>query len=426
MTRILKVTLIACCAGGTVLAQAEAQTEPLFYEGKSMSLTIGSGVGGGNDSYARLLARFLPAHISGNPTVVVRNMPGAGGLKALNFMYERARKDGTAIGGTNQFTAFEPLYTGKRSKATFDALKFNWLGSPASYSSVGISWHTSNVKTAKDLLTNRLLIGSSGITSTSSNVSYVLGNVLGFKYRLILGYPGGADVDLAIARGEVHGRSSINWDSLHSRHSDWVREKKVNILYQLGVKPDPRIPASIPLILDLAESDEARQILELQFASYGVGYPYLAPPDVPKERVAILRKATAAALADPKLQAVAKKQKFTIQPVSGEEVEAILRKSYSAPKSMVARWVEAAKPPKTFENAKPVVVQTTIAKTNKKGSKITFVDKAGKKVTVGLSNRRTKIEVAGKKAKRKAIKAGMSCSVAYFGDGGRAVRVTCN
>ena len=426
MTKIFKGTLITCCLVSVSFADANAQSQSAFYKGKTVSLTIGSGVGGGNDSYARLIARFLPTHIPGDPAIVVRNMPGAGGLKALNYMYERARKDGTAIGGTNQFTAFEPLYTGKRSKAKFDALKFNWLGSPASYSSVGIAWHTSNVKTAKDLLENRLLIGSSGITSTSSNVSYVLGNTLGFKYRLILGYPGGADVDLAIARGEVHGRSSINWDSLHSRHSDWVRDKKVNILYQLGVKPDPRIPSNVPLILDLAETDEARQVLELQFASYGVGYPHFAPPGVPGDRFKLLRKAYAATLADPSLQAIAKKQKFTIRPVSGEEVEAILRKSYSAPKAVIARWIEAAKPPKTFEKAKPITVRTTIDKTNKKGSKVSFVDKAGKKITIGLSNRRTKILVSGKKVKRKAIKAGMSCDVTYFGDGGRAVQVSCN
>jgi tripartite-type tricarboxylate transporter receptor subunit TctC len=422
----LKSALIAACSLGAFQTQAHAQSAAAFYQGKTVSITVGSGVGGGNDSYARLIARFLPKHIPGNPAVVVKNMPGAGGLKALNYMYERARKDGTEIGGTNQFTAFEPLYTGKKSKATFDALQFNWLGSPASYSSVGIAWHTTGVKTAKDLLTQQLLIGSSGITSTSSNVSYVLGNTLGFKFRLILGYPGGADVDLAIARGEIHGRSSINWDSLQSRHSDWIRDKKVNILYQLGVKRDPRIPSDIPLILDLAETPEARQVLELQFASYGVGYPYMAPPKVPAERVTALRKAYAAMMAHSELQAAATSQKFTIQPVSGEEVEEILRKSYSAPPSIVARWIEAAKPPKSFETAKPVVARTTIEKINKKGSRITFADKAGKKVTVGLSNRNTKIQVGGKPAKSKSVKVGMTCDINYFGDGGRAVQVTCN
>ena len=426
MIRILRSALIAACSLGAVHTHADAQSTAEFYKGKTVNLTVGTNVGGGNDSYARLVARFLPKHIPGNPSVVVKNMPGAGGLKALNYMYEVARKDGMEIGGTNQFTAFEPLYAGKRSKATFDAQQFNWLGSPASYSSVGIAWHTSGVKTAKDLLTKQLLIGSSGITSTSSNVSYVLGNTLGFRFRLILGYPGGADVDLAIARGEIHGRSSINWDSLQSRHSDWIRDKKVNILYQLGVKRDPRIPSDIPLILDLAETPEARQVLELQFASYGVGYPYMAPPKVPADRVTALRRAYAATFADSELQAAAAAQKFTIQPVSGEELEEIFKKSYSAPPAIVARWIEAAKPPKTFETAKPVSARAAIEKTNKKGNRITFTDKAGKKVTVSVSNRNTKIQVGGKSAKSKSIKVGMTCDISYFGDGGRAVQVACN
>lgn len=423
MTRIasalVTTTAVAVMAAGGAAAQSPAE----FYKGSKISVTVGYAPGGGNDAYARLVSRHFGKYTPGKPSVIVRNMPGAGGLKHMNYMYNVAPKDGSAIGATNQFTAFQPLFKGKNPKIKYDPRKFHWLGSPVAYTGVAIAWHTSGIKSGEDLLKKELVIGASGVSSSSVNVATGLKNLLGFKFKIILGYPGGADIDLAIARGEVQGRSNINWDSLMTRHADWVKNKKINVLYQMGLKKNPIVPADVPLILDYANTQEQREVLELMFASYGVGYPFMAPPGTPMDRVQAIRSAFTKAYGDPKLLREA--ERWRIAPVSGEELHAIIDKAYAAKPEVIARMRAAYKKTAKFTRAKPKVVKTQLLTVKKKGKAITFKDTAGKKITVKLSGRRTKITIAGKKAKRSKVKAGMTCEISYFGNKGRAKKLAC-
>jgi hypothetical protein len=241
-------------------------------------LAIGSGSGGSIDIYARLMGRHLGKHIPGQPTIVPQNMPAGSGLALANFASEGAPRDGTWLGAVTQALPFDPLFSGGASNVRFDVLKWNWLASPVKFSAVAISWNASTpVRNAVDLLTHEMIVGSSGAAASSTNDAHVLRNILGFKYRVILGYPSGADIDLAMVRGETQGRANIAWQGLKSRNADWLTKKEVSILYQMGLEKDSDIPSDVPLILDFAKTDEDRQVLELKFASYALGYPVFAP-----------------------------------------------------------------------------------------------------------------------------------------------------
>lgn len=422
--RLFALGAVALCGAVLEAQGSQAQSVEEFYKGKTVILAIGSDVGGGYDTYGRIIARYLGKYIPGNPTIVPKNMPGGGGLTLLNHMYNVAPKDGTTIGASQQLAPFEPLLASDKSNAKFDPIKFQWLGSPIRFSAVAIAWHTSPVKTAEDLLTHELIVGSSGAASNSTNDAYVLRNILGFKFRVILGYPGGADIDLAMLRGETQGRANIGWTGFSTRNPDWIPEKKISILYQMGLEKHPSIPAEVPLILDFAKTPEDRQVLELKFASYGIGYPYMVPDGTPADRVAALRKALATALADPELIADANKQRIEIEPITGETIEAVLRKSFSAPKEVVARLVEASKLPSDIEKAKAVKVRSTLTAVAGNARSITFMD-AGKSSKAGLAEG-TKVTIAGAKAEANALKVGMACEISYFGNEGQAVSVACD
>jgi tripartite-type tricarboxylate transporter receptor subunit TctC len=416
---ILTTAAILAIATGTAAAQSAGE----FYKNNKIIVSVGYAPGGGNDAYARLVSRHFGQYMPGKPAVIVQNMPGAGGLKHMNYMYNVAPKDGSAIGATNQFTAFQPLFKGKSSKIKYDPRKFKWLGSPVTYTGVAIAWHTSGIKSGEDLLKKELVIGASGVSSSSVNVATGLKNLLGFKFKIILGYPGGADIDLAIARGEVQGRSNINWDSLMTRHMDWVKNKKINVVYQMGLKKNPIIPDSVPLILDYANTQEQREVLELMFASYGVGYPFFAPPTTPDDRADAIRAAFAKAYEDPKLLREA--ERWRIAPVTGQELHAIIDKAYAAKPEVIERMRAAYEKTAKFTRVKPKMAKTQLLSVKKKGSAVTFKDAAGKTLTVKLSGRRTKITIKGKKAKRSKVKVGMTCEISYFGDKGLAKGLSC-
>jgi tripartite-type tricarboxylate transporter receptor subunit TctC len=324
---------------------AIAQSVADFYHGKTITLTIGVAAGGGNDAYARLIARHLGRFLPGTPTVVIQQMPGAGGLRHLNYLYNIAPKNGTAIGATEHLTPFEPLLAGKDSKATFDPLQFGWLGSPERFSAVALSWHTSPVKTAKDLLTHELVVGAEGVVTGSSNDAYVLRNILGFKFRVVLGYSGGAAVDLAMERGELQGRSNSGYQGIKTRHPQWLTNHMVNVLYQIGLRKNPDMPSDVPLVLDFAKNAADRAVLELKFASFELGYPYIAPPGTPSDRLAALQAAFAAMTSDPAFEADARAQRLDVGPISAERIEAVLRRSFTAPRETIDRLIGASKPP---------------------------------------------------------------------------------
>jgi tripartite-type tricarboxylate transporter receptor subunit TctC len=337
------ITAAALASQAFLTTAASAQDAVAkFYKGKTITMIIGLSPGGGYDIYARFVGQHLVRHIPGHPSFLARNMTGAGGLVSANHLYNVAPKDGTTLGAPQRGVPFEPLTGGAGHKAQFDPLKFNWIGSANSETSVAVAWHTTGITSYKDLFTKEIVFAGTGAGTESVVMPYVMANLLGFKVKVIAGYPGGSQMDLAMERGEVGGRGTYSWSSFVAKRMDWLRDKKVNILYQQALEKHPDLP-NVPLVLDLAKNDDDRKLLELEMIPLLFGRPYMAPPDVPKDRVAALRKAFDETMKDPQFLAEAKKAKLEIDPVSGEKMEALLKKAYATPKALVDRLNRVSK-----------------------------------------------------------------------------------
>jgi tripartite-type tricarboxylate transporter receptor subunit TctC len=345
MRRVHLAVLLGLAA--LALPHAARADDADFYRGKTLTVLIGSGSGGGLDQMARAVTRHLGKHVPGNPVVVPKNMGGAGGLQVLNYVQSVAPKDGSTVGVVLPTVVFDPLFAGKASGEGYDPLKLNWLGGPARYVSVAAAWNAvTPVRKAEDLLSHELVVGAASAASNSATDAYVMRHILGFKYRVVTGYQSGADIDLAMQRGETQGRANIAWYGIKTRNAEWLRDGKISLLYQMGLKRHPDMPADVPLSIDLARTAADRRLLELKFSAYDVGYAFMAPPGLPAERVATLRAAFAATFSDPAYQADAIREQLELDPVAGEAVEAIIRNAYSAPPEVIGRLVEAVKAPR--------------------------------------------------------------------------------
>ncbi len=322
-------------------AGAYAQSPAEFYKGKTVDMMIGYSVGGGYDVYARLISRHLGNHIPGNPAVTPKNMEGAGSLRLANWLYNVAPKTGTVIGTIGRGTGFDPLFGHKAAK--FDGTRFNWIGSANDEVSVCVVW-TGRTKVTKfdDLLTHQINVGGTGAAADTDQFPRIINGVLGTKMRIITGYPGGNDVNLAMERGEVDGRCGWSWSSVVSTRANWVKEKKITILMQLSLEKHPDLP-DVPLITELAKTDEQRALLRLIFARQALGRPYLAPPGVPEDRVAALRKAFMDTMKDKAFLAEADKAQLEITPISGEEVQKLVAEVYKTSPEIVQRAAEILK-----------------------------------------------------------------------------------
>ena len=296
-----------------------------FYRGKSIELDINVSVGGGYDLYARMVARHLGKHIPGNPTILPKNMEGGGGMRLANWLYNVAPKDGTAIGALARATAFEPLLGNK--SAQYDGTKFNYIGSANDEVSVCVAWHTSGVKTFEDAQQMQLVVGSAGVADDTYQYPALLNHMFGARFKIIPGYPGGNEINLAMERGEVQGRCSIPWSTVKATRRSWIEENKVSLLMQYSLGKHADLP-NVPLVMDLAKTDEQRAILKLIFGRQVMGRPFAAPPHVPKERVDALREAFMETMADKEFQAEAEKAKLEITPVSGERIESLVLDVY--------------------------------------------------------------------------------------------------
>jgi tripartite-type tricarboxylate transporter receptor subunit TctC len=302
-----------------------AQTPAEFYKGKNVDLMVGYSAGGGYDVYARIVARYLGKHIPGNPTVVVKNMDGAGSLRLANALYNSMPKDGTVIGTVARGAAFDPLLGNQGAR--FDASKFSWVGSANNEVSVCVAWGTSGIKTIEDTLTKELVVGGTGPSADTDQFPRIVNGVLGTKMKIVPGYPGGNDVSLAMERGEVQGRCGWSWSSVLATRKDWYDSKKINVLVQMALQKHPDLP-NVPLVIDLAKTPEQKQILTLVFARQALGRPYLAPPGVPADRVEALRKAFMDTMKDPEFLAEAEKTQLEVNPVDGAEVQKIVVDAY--------------------------------------------------------------------------------------------------
>ena len=322
-------------AGSANAAQSVAD----FYRGKIVSMYVGFTVGAGYDVHNRLMARYIGKYLPGNPTVVPLNMEGAGSLKLTNWLYNVAPKDGTVIGMIARGIPFEPLL-GSTPPASirFDALKFNWVGSTTDEVSVCVAWERAGINKIEDLYRKELIVGGIGIGGDPDVYPLVVSGVLGTKFRLVSGYPGGADLEFAMERGEVDGRCGWSWSSILSTKKEWLDEGKIKVLLQLALKPRPDLTArGVPWIMDLARNEEERQILRSVIARSALGRPFMLPLGVPAERVEAVRNAFNQVVKDPQFLADAKRQRLEITPLTGEEVQKTLATAYGTPRPILER-----------------------------------------------------------------------------------------
>jgi tripartite-type tricarboxylate transporter receptor subunit TctC len=337
----MRVVVVAAAALMTLGASAHAQSVADFYKGKTITLAIGFSSGGGYDLYARHLARHIGKHIPGNPTIVAQNMPGAGSLRAANYIFSAAPKDGTYFGTFARTTGINPLL---QSGATFDSRQFSWLGSVTDDVSTCVTWAATGIKTWDDFLKKPTALGGQGPSSEPDMFARLYKNVFGAPIKLVPGYPGTNEITLAMERSEVDGLCGISWSTLKARHAKWLKDKKINLIVQSSLKKSPEIAAEVgdvPLVMDLTKDKEKLQILKLILAAQEMARPFAAPPDIPADRKAALIKAFDDTMKDPEYLAEAKKLDFDVNPVSAKAIDDLLAELYATPKDVLKKAGEA-------------------------------------------------------------------------------------
>jgi len=337
--RALGIAALTFLAFGTKAARA---ADPIadFYSGKSLQLVIGYAPGGGYDVYARALARHMARHIPGNPSIVVQNMPGAGSLKAANYLYNIAPKDGSAFGGFSRGAFLEPLL-GRAEGVQYVAARYGWLGSISNEVGVCAFRTESGIATWQDMRTKPFVIGSTGAGADSDVFPTVLRKMFGLPLKLVTGYHSAADVVLAITRKEVDGRCGWSWSSMMSWNKDLYQSKAVTVALQLASQKLAELPDT-PSILDVARDDQ-QAALRLIVSRQMLARPYVAPPGIPPERLNALRAAFDATMRDPEFLADAQRQDLEVRPVSGPEAAALIDEIYASPPAVVKLAIESMK-----------------------------------------------------------------------------------
>jgi tripartite-type tricarboxylate transporter receptor subunit TctC len=322
------------------LLTGTASADPVadFYKGKNINWILSAGSGGGYATYAYAFAPFLSAHIPGKPHIVVQNMPGAGGIRAMLYLNSVAPKDGTTIGLVHSSVPFAPLY-GTRG-ANFDPREMRWIGSITSSFGICVSWAKSGIIKWRDMLEREFIVGGTGAGSQMETMPAMLKQLFGAKIKIVSGYKGGNDVYLAMERGEVHGRCGGLVSSIKATRPDWFPEKKVVVPIQIALQRDPEFPDS-PALVEFIKDERTRQILELILSPFEMDRPVLAPPGTPSERISALRKAFSAAMRDPGFIAEARKQNIEIKEVSGERVAEVIERAYAMPPEVIKAANEA-------------------------------------------------------------------------------------
>jgi tripartite-type tricarboxylate transporter receptor subunit TctC len=323
--------LVLVCATAPALAQ-DAVAD--FYKGKQVTIMIGFSPGGSSSLYAQALARHMGRYLPGNPGFIVQHVPGAGGIVVANNIYNTVTRDGTAFAITSRTAAIEPLLGNPNAK--YDGRKFGWIGTANVEYTTCTAWHTAKVKTLQDAMTTELIVGGSGADATEVVFPKAANKLVGTKFKVVLGYPGSTELLLAMERGETEGFCGIGWTFLKLRKGDWLKEKKVNILYQMSLEKHPELP-HVPAIIDYAKTPEDRKVFEFLFAPQEMGRPFFAPPGVPADRLTALRLAFERTLKDPAFLQDADKMGVEVQHVGGEAIHALLDRVYASPKEVIDR-----------------------------------------------------------------------------------------
>jgi len=301
------------------------------FAAKSVAMIIGFGPGGGYDLWGRTVGRHIGRHLPGAPTVIPQNMPGAGSYAAASYIFNIAPKDGSVLGIIARDAALGPL--SGATGARFDPTRLSWIGTPTKETNVCVAYHTSQVKSVLDLYDKQLIVGDTGPGTGTRSYPKALNELLGMKFKLVGGFPASSDVFLAMERGEVEGICE-SLDSIKIRRPDWIPTRKISILFQGGAAPNPELDG-VPFVLDLALTGEQRQALEFLYAGQGIGRPFVAPPDLPPDRLKMLRDAFKATMTDPAFVAEAQKSKLDLEPEDGEHLAVLIAKIYATPKPIV-------------------------------------------------------------------------------------------
>ena len=323
------VLVAGAIASGAALGDPVAD----FYKGRTVTMIAAASAGGGYDFYGRMVAKYLGKHLPGEPNIVMQFMPGAGGTKAANYLYNVSQRDGSVLGlPSNAAPVFQAL-GGVGVK--YDAAKFNYIGRAASMQYVIMVWHTTGVKSLADMKTKEIVFGATGKSQSNYMVPIVLKNLLGLKAKVITGYPGTNETTLALEKGELTGRAGA-WSSWLTERPQWIKENTVIAIAQSGLERATDLP-NAPLLLEMAKNDEERQVLELLASDAAVGRGFMMPPAVPKERVTAMRRAFDKAMADPAFLEEAKKRDLIIEPWTGEKLQEVVDKTVSASPKIIAR-----------------------------------------------------------------------------------------
>jgi len=327
--------LWACICLSACLSQAWADPVADFYAGRTATIVVTTSAGGGYDTLARAIARHIGRHVPGNPTFVVRNMPGAGGLTATNYLYAAAERDGSVVGLVSNNPPFEPLFG--TPEARFDPTKFNWLGTPSVETAMVLVWHTVPVYSLDDLRRRETVMGASGANSTPAFYARLLNAVLGTRMKIIPGYPGQNDAFTAMERGELDGYPSVFYSALSSTRPTWLADKTARAIVQYGPEKLAEL-GDVPFVPDLVGNADDKLLLQAAFAPLSIGRPLLLPPATPQDRVAALRRALAETFADPDFLADAEKIGLSVNgPRSGEQLMDVIERAYRTPPHIVER-----------------------------------------------------------------------------------------
>jgi tripartite-type tricarboxylate transporter receptor subunit TctC len=316
-------------------ASLGARAQDDFYKGRQIRLVVSTDAGGAYDTYARLLAQVMKEHIPGNPTIIVQNMPGAGGLKVANYIAATAPRDGTVIAATHASILTAQLTS--PGSASFEATRLSWIGSITTDPYVGYVWYTAPVKTLADTRTTEVVMGGVSVGTAGTDYGILAHDLFGLKIRTVNGYKSSNDVKLAMERGEVQGTFANRWSSIRNADSEWIRDGKIRIIVQHGFRPLPELP-DVPLFISLAQTDADRQALVFMLARQEAAKPYFAPPEIPAERLAILRRAFDATVHDPRFRSLAAEANVTVEgPMTGDELSALVAKVSQTPPEVIAR-----------------------------------------------------------------------------------------
>jgi tripartite-type tricarboxylate transporter receptor subunit TctC len=339
-TRLIRIALLALAAGIAIHSASAAD----YYAGKSIDLLIGAPPGGGYDIYARALARHYGRHIPGQPTIVSKNMPGAGSARAAGFISTIAPKDGTAIAGIMPGAVMGPLLD-EKAEALFDPTKVNYLGTANNGTRVCVSRKDSKIKTFDDALTQKVAFGGVSTNDSTRDYGFLHKRTAGAQYDVVTGYSGTAEIALAMERGEIDGACGWDWSSFKSQRPDWLRDNKVNVLLQVGLEPNAELARmGVPSVFKYVKSEDDRRVVELVISQQVFQRSYIAPPGLPTEPLATLRSAFDATMGDKQFLDDAERIRIDISPLTGTKVQELVQKLYATPRDIVAKARQAIMP----------------------------------------------------------------------------------